>query len=51
MLALAHMKSRPPLGRAGWGVYRARDTRLERTVAIAILPELLGSEPVDVTAY
>src|SRR6202162_2738050 len=44
---LAPYDIQSPLGAGGMGeVYRARDTRLERTVAIKILPAQFSSDPV-----
>src|SRR5258705_13294614 len=45
-MKLAHYEILAPLGAGGMGeVYRARDVRLERDVAIKVLPEQLASSP------
>src|ERR1700737_807346 len=44
--AIAHYKVLAPLGTGGLGeVYRARDTRVGRTVAVKVLPALVCSDP------
>ncbi|HEV3216521.1 MAG TPA: serine/threonine-protein kinase [Vicinamibacterales bacterium] len=44
--AIAHYKVLAPLGVGGLGeVFRARDTRLGRTVAVKVLPAAIASDP------
>ena len=43
---LGHFEITAPIGKGGMGeVYKARDTRLDRTVAIKILPAHLSESP------
>jgi eukaryotic-like serine/threonine-protein kinase len=49
---LGHYDIQEPIGAGGMGeVYRARDTKLNREVAIKILPETLGSDADRVARF
>jgi Tol biopolymer transport system component/tRNA A-37 threonylcarbamoyl transferase component Bud32 len=49
---LAHYELLTPIGAGGMGeVYRARDTRLDREVAIKILPEALAKDPERIARF
>ena len=49
---IAHYELLAPLGAGGMGeVYRAKDTRLEREVAIKFLPDLLAKDPERIARF
>ena len=49
---LAHYELAAPIGAGGMGeVYRAKDTRLDRDVAIKILPEVMAKDPERIARF
>ncbi len=49
---LGHYEILAPLGAGGMGeVYRARDTRLDRDVAVKVLPERLSEDPAALSRF
>src|SRR4029450_13750723 len=51
-MQLAHYQILAPIGAGGMGeVYRARDSRLDRDVAVKVLPESLSDDPAALARF